>query len=271
MVLLNGHEALIKPSSYVSRQQLWRFFIRILLPFLMRMIIRFLIKYYFRHHDDLSVHVGTKLQPGTLIVNIPPIDLWEKETLSKKIKSFLTWDYRPTPDLLQQSVENTLTADIVGGMEDFEKAKAASIMTFSTRTRFRGLHYNVMHLQLVNRAPDMLTLLAPIAIKIPILAVRYYLDIHYEFAFNSIRKSEHPKSDALIGYLYEVSLLQQKTAMALHEFIRKVVSSADKKQETLLTRSEVDAVSQAELAITYLKSSIEKMVNLVALTFSIET
>ncbi len=57
-------------------------------------------------------------------------------------------------------------------------------------------------------------------VKIPITSFAHYLDMHFEFAVNSIRKANHPEADDIISYLYELLNIQQKIAISLHEYLR---------------------------------------------------
>jgi len=62
------------------------------------------------------------------------------------------------------------------------------------------------------------------------------------FTFNSIRKAQHPESDDLIDYLYEVLYLQQKTAISIHELLRRVDYTEKNKNEALMINAEINAI-----------------------------
>ena len=104
---------------------------------------------------------------------------------------------------------------------DRAKAQALESMTVLTRQRFGEVNSSpAMNLSLAERVPWMCLLVQPLIAKIPIISLRYYLDVHSTFAFNAIRKARHPEAEGLIAYLYEVLFLQQKIAIALNEYLR---------------------------------------------------
>jgi hypothetical protein len=107
-------------------------------------------------------------------------------------------------------------------------------------------------------------------IKMPVVSLWHYLDLHSEYAFNAIRKANHPHSDDLISYLYDILYIQQKIAISLHDFIRTTEHAETKKKDSLLMLAEVDAIRYGDLVFTYLKASIEKTVVLLGLTHGIK-
>ena len=68
---------------------------------------------------------------------------------------------------------------------------------------------------------------------------------------------------------YEVLILNQKTANRLHNIVRLIDDTKNKKGEAIMLRSEIDATSEVDIIITYLKASIEKITSLTAYTFNI--
>lgn len=106
--------------------------------------------------------------------------------------------------------------------------------------------------------------------KIPIISFQYFLDVHSTFAFAAIRGARLPHSDRIIAYLYEVLFLQQKIAIALHEFARLAAFAGSEKERNLLINAEVDAIMGADAIFSYLKASVEKTIALVGLAFGID-
>ncbi len=84
-----------------------------------------------------------------------------------------------------------------------------------------------------------------------------------------LRRSKHQFPSEIISYLYEVLILNQKTANKLHSIIRLIDDVKKNKKESIMLRSEIDATSEIDLIIIYLKASVEKMTSLVGYTFNI--
>jgi hypothetical protein len=153
---------------------------------------------------------------------------------------------------------------------DLRRAYAIGAFTVATRQRLRPLDSDPpLNLQLANRCPRICQLVYPMLIKIPVVSLRWFLEIHVEFAFNEIRKSTHPASDDIIAYLYELLFLQQKITIALSVYIRLAAQTADEKQESALIKAEIDAILGADLIFSYLKASIEKTIALVGMKHGI--
>jgi len=259
------------------------------------MITDFLLRNYFKLTDDFTIPLGSQLQRGSIFVVAKAKNMWQSESLSKKVKSILRRNYDPSKHLIEDAAKSVLIADIFGGVEDFgdrmlklmawhgsrkwvfenltnedqAKAEAGNGMTILARTRFINLHYSHLNLNLWEYYPLIAMLVVPMVVKIPLQAIRYYPDIHYEFAFNSIRKSKHPQAEALVNYLYEISNLQKKIIISLHEFIRLVAYAIENKKEAILINAEVDAIQQAENILSYLKASIEKAIVFIGLIYDI--
>jgi len=107
------------------------------------------------------------------------------------------------------------------------------------------------------------------SVKIPILSLRYFISINPHLAFNEIRHSNHPESDAIIAYLYDISLIQHKTALALLEYLQHCGNIGPNKADSVLLRDETSIVMKAELIISYLKATIEKNIALIAAIHSL--
>lgn len=253
-------------------------------------LTNWLLKNWLRLPQDYMVHLGKEVQEGSLFVAVHSRPLWEAEPARVKRLSLLTRIWTPSPELLRQKAQTIFTNFIFGGEEDYgdqlltlaawhhnrkwsldaltpeDKNRAKSIASFTllTRTRFSKLPYVILPLELGKEVPDICFLAFPMVVKIPVITVRHFVDLHYAFAFNSIRRSGHPQADPLVAYLYEIGIIQQKIAIALHEYVRLIHYARDHKQG-LLINAEVDAIREIENTVTQLKASMEKIVVLVGL------
>ncbi|MBL7911085.1 MAG: hypothetical protein JNJ41_08545 [Bacteroidia bacterium] len=259
------------------------------------MIKEKLIRYFFRPEIERLVFLGDKKQKGSLFVPVNIKKLWHKQSFRVKLMSILKLGWEPTELELTNAGIQTFKWDIFGEESDYghkllnimawhncrewnfdslaeadiKKAEAIDGMVLLTRIRYDH-RSSFLNLNLATHYPFMCLLVHPMVVKIPILSLRYYLNVHCEFAFNSIRQSKHEKSDGLISYLYEILFLQQKTAAALHEYIRLIVHLQDEKKRALFTNAEIDAIMKADLLFSYLKATIEKTIALTGLIYSVE-
>lgn len=255
----------------------------------------FILRYILRCEKDVTVHLGKELQPGSLFAAVYTKDLWKAESLTKKIQSLFRFKYQPTESIVTDFAKQIFFADIFGHPHDYGdklfilntwhgnrkwnyshvtdedriKIEGLTYMTALTRHRFKDTHYRHLTLNIGSIDPMIGFLCFPMAIKIPVLALRYYIDIHFEFTVNNIRKSGHPQSDPLISLLYDLLQLQQKTAIALHEFIRLTIVSREQKKSAILINAEIDIVREAETTISYLKATVEKCTSLLGLIYGI--
>lgn len=260
------------------------------------MLTDILLKYLFRQEPEFCIRLGQVMQKGSTFAAFSSKSIWQSETLRKKIKSILTLKWTPTQNLLQSAARQTLMNSIFGdepnygdslfkinswhnsqewmidAVTDFDKIRASAldVMTILVRTRHRNATSDYLKLNIADRASVMCILLHPMVVKIPVTSMQYYLDIHSEFAFNSIRKAKHSNADDLISYIYEVQLIQQKIAMSLHEYLYLVDYSERQKKEALLINAEVNAIMGAELVFSYLKASIEKIIVIIGLIYGIK-
>ena len=254
-----------------------------------------LILKYLRQHEDFIIPIGGKPQKGALVFIVESKVIWREESIARKIRTILTRRWIINEDKIFENAKNTLIADIFGGKEDYgdklfqlviwhqsrkwdlsslteadlEKAQSISTTTALTRQRFIGLHYSLLNLHLGERSPTIAYLSFPMVVKIPVIAIRYYVDIEYYNTFNAIRKSKHSKADELISYIYEIAFIQQKIAIALHEFLRMADYARKNKKNAILINAEVDAIRELDAVIVNLKSSIEKIITLIGLTHEI--
>jgi hypothetical protein len=255
-----------------------------------------LLKYYLRTPEDFVITLGSQMQKGAIFAVVYSISLWKEVPLSQKILSVLKRRWSQSEELQRKVAEEILIADLFGTKEDYgdimfnlmqwhnsylweldfltqeDKDRSDSIVKFTvlTRTRFIGLHYIHLRLHLAQKCPFISLLVTPMLAKIPVIAIRYYVDIHFEFAVNSIRKSNHPMASDLISYLYEIIFIQQKLAISLHEYIRLADFTYKNKKDALLLNAETDTMREADNGIGYLKASLEKIISLIALTHEIQ-
>ncbi|MEZ7936606.1 MAG: hypothetical protein QMB99_05415 [Paludibacteraceae bacterium] len=258
------------------------------------MIADFLIKHLFRLEDELVVMIGSKTQKGSLFAPVKTKQLWAKENLFNKLKAIFTLKWTPPENLIKEAAKPIFMFDLFGTKSDYGdklfdliawhncrewdltaltesdtiKADAIESMTILTRLRYEQ-SADILHLNLLERAPFMCFLTHPMIVKIPVVSLQYFLNIHTHFAFNSIRKAKHPHADDLIGYLYEVLYLQQKTAIALHEFLLRINYAERHKNDALFINAELNAIMNADLIFSYLKATVEKIIVIVGLTHGI--
>lgn len=256
----------------------------------------FVIEHYLRAPKEFVLLLGDKTQKSSMLASIPSKTLWREEPHRAKLISLLRRRWTPQEVLLQQFARQGFMDEVFGTEEDFgdvlfrlnnwhysreweidalspgdlERAEALEAMTVLTRLRCSGATSRpALNLALANRSPDMCTLVFPMVMKMPIIALRFFLDVHITFGFNAIRRSKHPHADDLIAYLYELLFLQQKVAIALHEYVRLAAFANTEKQQAALINAEVNAIMGADLVFSYLKASVEKTIALVGITYGI--
>lgn len=235
----------------------------------------------------------TKPYKNSLFVDINMVEVWKKENLRTKLKSLLRFKWHPTDEIFNSIYANLLMRDI-GFEEDFGIA-VLNMLTWHTEQNFpldflhekdierssaitamNVLLWNSYHepidslrLKLFLYVPEICLLTTAMVVKIPILTIQYATCILADFAFNSIRKSKHQNADGLIDYLYEVLYLQQKTALTLLQINKDIEATKEDKGENVLARNEVEIVMNIDLSISYLKSSVEKILIILGLTHNI--
>lgn len=247
--------------------------------------------------DDyiVSLALPENIKQDCPIVNVPMIHLWNRDTQKNKVKAFLKFKYQPDQELIQQIANEIFLEEFFGSKDDLakpllelmiwhqnrnwcllhleksdsEKADALEAMTYLSRQRYWDYASPNLNLRLIHRQPIIVPLVYPIVAKIPVRSIQYFVDAHSRYAFDRIRRSKHQFSDEIISYLYEVLLLNQKTANKLHSIIKLIDDVKKNKKESIMLRSEIDATSEIDLIITYLKASVEKITSLVGYTFGI--
>jgi len=256
-----------------------------------------LINYIFKHTDDILVSLANpnKMKMDCPVVNIPLQQLWRRDSLKNKLKSVLKLKYKPNEQLIQKIAHEIFKEEFFGEEDDLaqplldlmvwhqnrdwilkdiqssdnEKADALEAMTNLSRKRYWEYTSPNLNLRLIQRQPIITPLVFPVVAKTPIRSIQYFVDVHSRFAFNSIRKSKHQYAEDIISYLYEVLILNQKTANKLHHIVKLIHEAKHDKGEAILLKSEIDAISEVDLIITYLKASIEKITSLTGYSFSI--
>ncbi len=236
-----------------------------------------------------------KLKKYCPIVKIPIRQIWQRETRLRKVWAILRFRYIPDSDLkhiiAKEIFEEELfgTEDDLGNSlfklmiwhynrdwelkelleEDKEKADALEAMMLSTRQRYWKYTSPELNLRLMRKQPIIAPLVYPVVAKTPIRSIQYFVEVDASFAFNSIRKSRHTQSSDIISYLYELLILQQKTAIFLHSLVRLIDTSRREKKDSILIKSDIDAALNIDSIIVYLKSSIEKSILLIGYSFCV--
>lgn len=253
-----------------------------------------LIEKYFGLEKEIIFHLGPGPAVGTLFVNMPTKQFWERESVATKIKSILAKRWSPKELYLQQTAGEILATEVFGSDQDYgeqlyanlvwfyhkqwkpdqlsskdlEKAEALEAMTLLTRLRLGKDYIPLMALKMKTRSELVCGLTHMMLIKIPVISFQFFLDIDCRFSFHSIRKARHPQADDLIAFLYDLLAIQQKIAVSFHELLLNLNIRDKKSESTVMTHSVVNAVMNAEQILTYLKASIEKTVSLLAYIFS---
>lgn len=260
------------------------------------MLSKLLIKYIFKYDEEFCIFLGAVKQKGTPVALFSSQKIWSKEPLAKKIKSLLTLKWIPSDHLIQLATKETFNDTMFGNPSDYNeglfkinawhnsqkwnlenltkedllKSDGLNALAVLVNTKHRKLTSNYLHLNLYEKAPSICFLLHPMIIKIPVTSIQYYTNIHSAFAFNEIRQSNIANADDLISYIYDLQNIQQKTAIALHEFIYLIDYNEKNKGEALLTQAELSAISEAETILTNLKASIEKIIVILGLIFNLK-
>lgn len=245
--------------------------------------------------DDVIVQLGGgPPQPGWPAAVISLRRLWQHQPLSAKVRSLLTRSWRPSNAAITDAAASVFQ-QLFGGPEDYgpqllrlcawrarrscprlsspaqdaERASALDAHGEVCRRQFAARLASGLTLELAAREPALCALVFPMSVKIPVVTMRYFICIDAHSAFDAVRSASHPQADSLIAYLYELLFLQHKTALALLDFAVHVRQAELTKGQAALTASELRGILLADLALAYLKASIEKTLALVAETHGI--
>lgn len=255
-----------------------------------------LIKYYFRKPDSWLLPLGTEHQKGSMGAKVFSKDVWRYEKPMKKIKSIIFFKWSPSENIIIELARKYLIFELFGGPDNFgdqlfklmtwhfsqiwddelselDKVKAEAMMAMSglTLLRYDKIEPELLSLNLATKFPMICFLAYPMIVKIPVVSMRNFLFIDSPFAFNSIRKSNHPFARQIISYLYEILFLQQKIAISLYEFYYRILYAENNKKESLFINAEVNAIMYGDSVFTYLKASIEKIIALIGYTHEIDS
>lgn len=260
-------------------------------------ITKLFLKYYLRVPEDYIVPLGTRLQKGSLFAAVYSAPIWQKTTLRQKIISIIKRKWYPDSDLMLKEAKEVLLTDVFGTKDDYgevlyelhtwhsdrnwnfehltdtDKEKVQALQSIRLLTDL--LHRNSgtspqLHLNLALYNSLVCSLMEAMIVKIPVLSVRFALELQADFAFNSIREAKHPCADELISYIYETLLIQQKIASALHDLLFLISKIQKKDEQARLTMNELDAIRLCDTIINYLKATIEKVIIVLGLIFEIK-
>ena len=259
------------------------------------MLTKLLIKYLFRQENEFIVFLGSEMQPGSLFAILDTRRLWAKESFAKRIKSLLKLKWIPSEEIIQDTTKEVFIKSTFGDYldygdelfkinawhnsrkwtfdnntnEDLKKSESLNAVAVAIRTDHRRGTSKYLNLHIAKHAPQMCILLHPMVVKVPVVSIRYYLEIHSAFVFNEIRKANYSNSNDLISYIYELQFIQQKIALSLHEYLR-LIDYNEKKKTDMLLRAELSAITIAENVFMYLKASVEKIIVIIGLIYGIK-
>ena len=245
-----------------------------------------------RTEPDIVVTIGNITQQTSMFARVETFPLWRGESFSRKLQSLAKLRWSPSSESIRAATESCFLDEVFGydgdlgpklfqlhrwhqsqpwnfdALTERDIARAEALETFTILTRLRlasGRSLPPLNLNLADRSPLIAVLAFPMIVKIPVVSFQHFLEIHSTFAFNMIRRAGYAHADDVIDYLYELLFLQQKIAIALHEFVRLVAFAQGKKRNAALINAEVTAILGADQIFAYLKASLEKTVILVGL------
>jgi len=252
----------------------------------------------YRPEDVVQVVFGRTPPRGGVTACVPAGTMWSHEPLHHKYRSILSDSWRPSKSALRTAGVNCILEDLVGEEADFgpdlvrtilwhhdqdwpfdaltdaDSRKADALERFSVlaRIEFRdfGHSWPPLNLSLAKRCFALQGLVYPMAVKIPLISVRYYVDWIPSCAFQAVRAAGHPRADGIVSYLYELLFLQQKTGVCLLDFLRLGKENREHKGDASLTQYELRQILCADLLITYLKASLEKTIMLLGEVFEVK-
>ena len=258
--------------------------------------IQWLLEHALRAPADVPVFLGDRVREWSPYVRIESHALWATEPALRKIRAILRRRWEPDIAEAERQAAGTYRSRIFGtdddwghhllllnswhlqrywqltSMTDADKARASALASFTvlTRLRYRDIAASSLNLRLGSRLPLITSLVYPMIAKMPVVSLMYFLELHTHYAFDAIRRANHPLADDVIAFLYELLFLQQKVAISLLEFLRLVVYTDTHKRDAQLINAEVNAVMAADGIFANLKASVEKTIALVGVTHSIK-
>jgi len=245
--------------------------------------------------DDYLVGLADpdKIKKDCPIAIVNKQQLWQKENFFSKLKSTLKLNYEPSLKVIRSTAKEIFKTEFFGTEEDLgpplfelmlwfqnldwelndlksiDWERADALEQMSKLNRKNEFTSPWLNMRLYPKQEIITPLVYPIVAKTPIRSIQYFVDVQSRFAFNSIRKSKHKYADDINSYLYEILTLNQKTANLLHKSVGFMHKIQTEKGEALMMKEEIDTISNNDAIITYLKSSIEKIVYFVGYTFEI--
>lgn len=256
----------------------------------------FILRKYLRLEDEFLVKLGTNTASGALFAKVRVLPLWRELSLYDRIKAIMIRKWVPPNDMLENAAREILLREVFGKEEDFaytlynlnllhqSREWRLDMLTESDNVKVEGLRSskillavknwtrtsNYLHLSLGTLSVQMCLNLIPASFYIPVMSLRYCLEIQENYTFNSIRKAKHPLADDLIAYLYDILFIQQKIANSFYNLVVLMDKVRNEKTNALMTSNEVDALTIYDTCINYLKATVEKGILLVALTHEIK-
>lgn len=237
---------------------------------------------------DVSLLLGDRVREWSPYVRIETRALWAAEPLEAKLRAIIRGRWQHSSEIARRQAIETYRQQIFGTDDDWgdhllplydwhltrqwelasltsqDRARADALASFTilTRLRYRDVVASPLPLRMGLRAPEVAGLAYPMVAKVPIVSFRYFLDIDVHYTFDAIRHAAHPLADDVIAFLYELLFLQQKTAIALLEYVRLIAYADEHKKAAKLINAEVNAIMQADVIFAYLKASVEKIIAL---------
>lgn len=239
--------------------------------------------------------LGDRVREWSPYVRIETQALWAAEPLSRRVLALLRGRWKPSESIIQTQAREAYRHFYFGGEADCgehlgilndwhlrreweldaltetDRRRATALASFSilTRLRYKEIAASSLNLRLAFRTPFAIGLIYPMVAKMPVLSLRYFIDLHVHYAFNAVRRAKHPHADDIISILYDVLFLQQKTAIGLLEYLRLFTYAEQHKGEAQLINAEVDAIMLADGLFANLKASVEKTIALAGVTHGI--
>jgi hypothetical protein len=244
---------------------------------------------------DVMVLLGNRVREWAPYVRIETRALWAEEPMRRKIGALLRGRWKPDGRMAQDQAKDTYKARVFGeeadwghhllllntwhlqrewkleALTDGDQTRATALASFTvlTRLRYDEVAVSPLNLHLGQRAPMIASLTFPMVAKMPVISVRYFLDIHPHFAFDAVRQAKHPFADDIVAFLYELLFLQQKVAIGLLEFVRLVSYAETHKKKAQIINAEVNAIMAADGIFANLKASVEKTIALIGVTHGV--
>lgn len=154
---------------------------------------------------------------------------------------------------------------------DKERLDGLSAMTMNTGRIFRRSRFSpALGLALRDRWPGICGLSYPMMLVFPVTGLRHYLKLHADCAFASIRASAHPRAEELIAFLYELLVLQQKSALSLLTYVDRMATAESKDDGSFFPPETSEAIMAADTVGAYLKATVEKTLAFAALAHCVD-